>query len=109
MKEIKITVIFILLLTSYLQVMNAQNVQSNNLKKQENQKMKDQSEIYFAGGCFWGTEHFLKQIGGVESTLVGYANGNIANPTYEQVCSGNTNFAETVKVTYDPRKVRLPC
>ena len=70
--------------------------------------MKDQSEIYFAGGCFWGTEHFLKQIGGVESTLVGYANGNIANPTYEQVCSGNTNFAETVKVTYDPRKVRLP-
>lgn len=108
MKEIKITVIFILLLTSYLQVMNAQNVQSNNLKKQENQKMKDQSEIYFAGGCFWGTEHFLKQIGGVESTLVGYANGNIANPTYEQVCSGNTNFAETVKVTYDPRKVRLP-
>ena len=50
MKEIKITVIFILLLTSYLQVMNAQNVQSYNLKKQENQKMKDQSEIYFAGG-----------------------------------------------------------
>ena len=39
---------------------------------------------------------------------MGYANGNIANPTYEQVCSGNTNFAETVKVTYDPRKVRLP-
>lgn len=58
MKEIKITVIFILLLTSYLQVMNAQNVQSNNLKKQENQKMKDQSEIYFAGDAFGGQSIF---------------------------------------------------
>jgi len=42
-------------------------------------------EIYFAGGCFWGTEHFFKQINGVTVTQVGYANGNIENPTYEQV------------------------
>lgn len=40
-------------------------------------------EIYFAGGCFWGTEHFFKQINGVTATQVGYANGNIENPTYE--------------------------
>ena len=53
--------------------------------------MKNQAEIYFAGGCFWGTEHFLKQIRGVESTQVGYANSNVANPSYEQVCSGKTN------------------
>lgn len=39
--------------------------------------MKNQAEIYFAGGCFWGTEHFLKQIRGVESTQVGYANSNL--------------------------------
>jgi peptide methionine sulfoxide reductase msrA/msrB len=38
--------------------------------------MKNQAEIYFAGGCFWGTEHFLKQIRGVENTQVGYANSN---------------------------------
>lgn len=50
--------------------------------------MKNLSEIYFAGGCFWGTDHFLKQIRGVKSTQVGYANGNIANPTYQQVCTG---------------------
>lgn len=101
-------VIAILILTGCLLTGNAQRVQSNNLKKQENNKMKNQSEIYFAGGCFWGTEHFLKQIKGVEKTQVGYANGNIANPTYEQVCNGNTNFAETVKVTYDPQEVELP-
>ena len=69
--------------------------------------MKSQAEIYFAGGCFWGTEHFLKQIRGVESTQVGYANSNVANPSYEQVCSGKTNAAETVKVVYDPKTVDL--
>ena len=69
--------------------------------------MKNQAEIYFAGGCFWGTEHFLKQIRGVESTQVGYANSNVANPSYEQVCSGKTNAAETVKVVYDPKTVDL--
>ena len=69
--------------------------------------MKNQAEIYFAGGCFWGTEHFLKQIRGVENTQVGYANSNVANPSYEQVCSGKTNAAETVKVVYDPKTVDL--
>lgn len=70
--------------------------------------MESMKEIYLAGGCFWGTEHFLKQIEGVEATQVGYANGNIANPTYRQVCTGTTDFAETVKVQYDPQKVDLP-
>lgn len=70
--------------------------------------MKPMKEIYLAGGCFWGTEHFLKQIEGVEATRVGYANGNIVNPTYQQVCTGTTNFAETVKVQYDPDKADLP-
>ena len=44
----------------------------------------------------------------MEATQVGYANGNIANPTYQQVCSGTTDFAETVKVQYDPDEVDLP-
>lgn len=69
--------------------------------------MKNQAEIYFAGGCFWGTEHFLKQIRGVESTQAGYANSTVENPSYEQVCSGKTNAAETVKVVYDPEVVSL--
>ena len=69
--------------------------------------MKKQAEIYFAGGCFWGTEHFLKQIRGVEATQVGYANSTISNPSYEQVCSGKTNAAETVKVVYASEVVNL--
>lgn len=68
---------------------------------------KNTREIYFAGGCFWGTEHFFKQVQGVVATQVGYANGNTENPTYEEVCSKETGFAEVVKVQYDPAVVSL--
>ena len=63
--------------------------------------------IYLAGGCFWGTEHFFKQIGGVIETEVGFANGQTANPTYEQVYTDTTGYAETVHVVYDADKVSL--
>ena len=57
--------------------------------------------IILAGGCFWGIEAYFKRVKGVKSTLVGYAGGFIANPTYAQVCSGNTGHAEVCKITYD--------
>ena len=57
--------------------------------------------IYFAGGCFWGTEHFLKQIEGVTFTETGYANGSTPDPTYRQVYTDTTGYAETVHVEYD--------
>ena len=60
------------------------------------------NEIYFAGGCFWGTEHFFKQVKGVIETEVGYANGHTENPTYEEVYTDTTGYAETVRVVYDP-------
>ena len=65
------------------------------------------ADIYFAGGCFWGTEHFFKQVRGVTATEVGYANGNIKNPDYKTVSSDATGFAETVKVTYNPDIISL--
>lgn len=64
-------------------------------------------QIYFAGGCFWGTEHFFKQIKGVVATETGFANGNTANPTYEEVYTDTTGYAETVHVTYDADIVGL--
>ena len=59
-------------------------------------------EIYYAGGCFWGTEHYFKMVNGVVETEVGYANGHTENPTYQDVCTDKTGFAETVRVAYDP-------
>ena len=58
-------------------------------------------EIYLAGGCFWGLQKYFDLVKGVEETEVGYANGSGENPTYRDVCTGRTGFAETVRVNYD--------
>lgn len=70
-------------------------------------KEEDVKEIYLAGGCFWGAEAYLERIYGVVYTQVGYANGNIENPSYEQVCTQTTNFVETVYLKYDSSKITL--
>lgn len=63
---------------------------------------KNLHTIYLAGGCFWGVEAYMKKLPGVCNAEAGYANGTTPNPTYAQVCTDKTGYAETVKVTYDP-------
>ena len=63
--------------------------------------------IYFAGGCFWGTEHYMSQFEGVSETVVGYANGDIPDPAYELVYTDQTGHVECVKVTYDNEVISL--
>ncbi len=62
--------------------------------------------IYLAGGCFWGLEAYMERVDGVVDAISGYANGNSASPSYEQVIAGS-GHAETVKVIYDIDKTNL--
>ena len=59
----------------------------------------------FAGGCFWGVEGVFEHVRGVESATAGYAGGSLPSPSYEQVSSGTTGHAESVRVIYDPSQV----
>jgi peptide-methionine (S)-S-oxide reductase len=59
----------------------------------------------FALGCFWGAEKTFWELPGVYSTAVGYAGGHAPNPSYRQVCSGQTGHAETVLVVFDPKQI----
>ncbi len=59
----------------------------------------------FGAGCFWGVETAFRRVDGVTSTAVGYAGGELANPSYEIVCSGQTGHAEVVRVEFDPARV----
>lgn len=63
--------------------------------------------IYFAGGCFWGTQHYMSQFDGVIETETGYANGSLADPSYQQVYTDRTGHVECVKIVYDREMLSL--
>jgi peptide methionine sulfoxide reductase msrA/msrB len=65
--------------------------------------MKEYKKAYFGAGCFWGVEYYFKKLDGVISSISGYMNGEMKNPTYQDICSGTTGHIEVVEVTYDDR------
>jgi len=70
-----------------------------NINNEQNSK---QEVAVFGGGCFWCTEAVFSELNGVIDVIPGYAGGNFKNPTYADVCSGETGHAEVVKVTFNP-------
>jgi peptide-methionine (S)-S-oxide reductase len=61
--------------------------------------------VVFGGGCFWCTEAVFEQLNGVLSVMPGYAGGSVADPTYEDVCTGETGHAEVIRIEYDPAQI----
>ncbi len=86
---------------------DAQNKASdfNSEKTRKVENLENASEIYLAGGCFWGVEGYFKKIPGVLDTEVGYANGKTSDTSYEKL--GKTLHSETVKISYDRDKLSL--
>ena len=65
----------------------------------------EKTKALLGAGCFWGIEEIFRKIEGVLETKVGYAGGVLPNPTYQDVCSGNTGHAEVVQIEFDPNKI----
>jgi len=92
------------ILTSLLMTLTAfgQNNDSNKISKQSNLET-----ITLGGGCYWCVEAVYENLNGVKSVVSGFSGGKTANPTYEEVCSGTTGYAEVVQITYDKTVTNL--
>lgn len=80
-------------------------VNSLSLDFVEDANVLKTEEAIFAAGCFWGVEHYFKQLKGVVKTQVGYSGGSIEQPSYEAICRGNTGHYEVIRVIYDPTQI----
>jgi peptide-methionine (S)-S-oxide reductase len=81
----------------------------SSMSQNKNMETKDAGSktVVFAGGCFWCTEAIFDELKGVQKVVSGYSGGKVANPTYEQVCTGRTGHAECTQITYDPSKIKF--
>ena len=82
-----------------------ENQKINKKMNEEKVNMTGMETITFGAGCFWCVEAVFQQIEGVVKVESGYSNGQAKNPSYKEVCTGNTGHAEVVQVTFDPKKV----
>ncbi|WP_119394862.1 peptide-methionine (S)-S-oxide reductase MsrA [Salinibius halmophilus] len=87
-----------------LAVVNQHYVKNTSIKPPFGEGIRT---IQFGMGCFWGAERLFWNLDGVVSTAVGYAGGYTPNPTYEEVCSGQTGHTEAVLIAYDPKQISL--
>jgi len=91
----------IVILFFYLISCNTKSVESKELLK-TNTIQQTMDTITFGAGCFWCVEAVYSDLNGVESVVSGYAGGTVKNPSYKEVCTGNTGHAEVCQITYNP-------
>ena len=95
----------IVTLFSCAQKQNAKKTISKDMTTTTNTVNTATDTATFGTGCFWCTEAIFQQLEGVIKSTSGYSGGHVANPTYKEVCTGNTGHAECIQVVYDPKKI----
>jgi peptide methionine sulfoxide reductase msrA/msrB len=101
--KIRLNIIVAMLATMMVVIPSCVNTSEDSLMKNNVDKKLDTAT--FAGGCFWCMEAPFEALDGVEKVIVGYTGGDVENPSYEEVSSGNTGHYEAVQITYDPKKI----
>ncbi len=109
MKENTLLKIVIILISVFINIDAGALENSNKRLQHERNKMEQKTETAtFGAGCFWCVEAIYQNLKGVHSVTAGYAGGDVANPTYEQVCNGTTGHAEVARIKYDPDVIDYP-
>ena len=106
----KINSLILGIVTLFTSISCGQKTENQKISKKMNEEkvnMANMETVTFGAGCFWCVEAVFQQIEGVVKVESGYSNGNgsVKNPSYREVCTGNTGNAEVVQVTFDPKKV----
>jgi peptide-methionine (S)-S-oxide reductase len=94
--------------SSYDGVASKNMLQAGSKQKEAKKPMEKNPEFKlatFGSGCFWCSEAIFERLEGVEKVSSGYSGGHVDNPTYEQVCTGNTGHAESIQITYNPSRI----
>jgi methionine-S-sulfoxide reductase len=96
---------FLIIFLSFITIGQMSIVYAGNESKDSNMHSKNLEKATFAGGCFWCMQHPFDELTGVVSTAVGYTGGQKGNPTYEEVCAGETGHAEAIEIQYDSSQI----
>ena len=102
---IKKSSVFIFILTFLSCNLSAEEKGVNQQISMKTEELKDLELATFGNGCFWCTEAIFEQLEGVYNVEAGYAGGAVKNPSYKEVCTGNTGHAEVIRLSYDPKKI----
>lgn len=97
--------LFLLLIFGMISCQSPNPKKNNSMTHTEHELPGGMQQVTFGGGCFWCVESCFNMLKGVQSAVSGYSGGHTENPTYEEVCTGNTGHAEVVQITYDPKVI----
>jgi peptide-methionine (S)-S-oxide reductase len=102
---LKITYIILFITVTFVGCNESNSKEKSGMKNIMNDKNPNLEVATFGSGCFWCSEAIFERVKGVESVISGYSGGTVKNPTYDEVCTGKTGYAEVTQITFDPKVV----